>query len=190
MNKYPNPYASCQQVGKFELVSPENYKKIITNFWDKCREENQIIPSYTEYPDLKLPVRKTEDSAGYDFFLTQDVNLFSGQSIVIPTFIRCFIKHGWVLKLYPRSGLGFKYTMRLCNTVGIIDGDYYRSVTDGPDNEGHIMVKIVNEGRSSMHLKEGDRFCQGIFEMYGVTFSDDQDAKEERNGGIGSTGQV
>lgn len=176
------------QVGRFELVSKENYTQIISCL-DKQFSEEHILPQvYTEYENLKLPVRKTEDSAGYDFFLTQPVNLMTGQSILIPTFVRCFIKSGWMLKLYPRSGLGFKYNMKLANTVGIVDADYYWSVTDGPDNEGHIMVKIVNEGNSMIHLSKGERFCQGIFEMYGVTFTDDQDDHETRAGGIGSTG--
>ena len=44
----------------------------------------------------------------------------------------------WVLKCYPRSGLGFKYRLQLNNTVGIIDSDYFYS-----DNEGHIFSKIT-----------------------------------------------
>ncbi len=56
-----------------------------------------------------------------------------GETIKIPTGIRVKINDGWVLKLYPRSGLGFKFRVQMNNTVGIIDSDYYNS-----DNEGHI----------------------------------------------------
>jgi dUTP pyrophosphatase len=89
---------------------------------------------------------------------------------------------GWVLKLYPRSSLGFKYRLQLDNTVGIIDSDYYFS-----DNEGHIMSKITNDGHSGkeVELKAGTGFMQGIFVEFGVTFDDD--AQEARNGGFGST---
>lgn len=89
-----------------------------------------------------------------------------------------------MLKLYPRSGLGFKYRLRLNNTVGIIDSDYYNA-----DNEGHIFVKLTNESNDgkTLTLNAGDAFAQGVFVEYGITFDDDADAA--RHGGFGSTGK-
>ena len=88
----------------------------------------------------------------------------------------------WVLKLYPRSGLGFKYRLQLNNTVGIIDSDYFHS-----DNEGHIFAKITNDSNEDkvMRLELGDGFMQGIFVEYGITVDDE--VTEIRNGGFGST---
>ena len=88
----------------------------------------------------------------------------------------------WVLSLYPRSGLGFKYRMQLNNTVGIIDSDYYYS-----DNEGHIFVKVTNDTNEGkvITVEKGTGFVQGIFMEYGTTVDDD--ASEIRNGGFGST---
>ncbi len=65
---------------------------------------------------------------------------------------------GWVLKLYPRSGLGFKYRVQLNNTVGIIDSDYFHS-----DNEGHIFVKITNDSNERKNRMRGSRYriCAG-----------------------------
>ena len=88
------------------------------------------------YEGIKLPVRATSGSAGYDFFAPFDFILAPSQTIKIPTGIRCEIDEGWVLKIYPRSGLGFKFRLQLNNTVGIIDSDYFYS-----DNEGHIFIK-------------------------------------------------
>ena len=89
---------------------------------------------------------------------------------------------GWVLMLYPRSGLGFKYRLQLNNTVGIIDEDYFYS-----DNEGHIFAKITNDSNEgkTVSLKAGDGFMQGIFMQFGYTVNDD--TKDVRNGGFGST---
>lgn len=100
----------------------------------------------------------------------------------ILTGIRARIDDGWVLKIYPRSGLGFKYRLQLNNTVGIIDSDYY-----GSDNEGHIQIKLTNDSREGKRLevKEGTGFAQGIFLEYGITVDDE--TTEERNGGFGST---
>ena len=88
----------------------------------------------------------------------------------------------WVLKLYPRSGLGFKFRLQLNNTVGIIDSDYYYS-----DNEGHIFCRITNDSNEgkTVVINTGDGFCQGIFIEYGITIDDDADGI--RNGGFGST---
>ena len=135
------------------------------------------------YDKIILPVRATAGSAGYDIVTPQDVTLNPGESIRIPTGIRVRMEEGWVFQIYPRSGLGYKYRVQLDNTVGIIDSDYYFS-----DNEGHIQVKITNDGKEgkTLFLKSGERFCQGIFTEYGITYEDE--ATATRNGGFGSTG--
>lgn len=135
------------------------------------------------YDKIILPVRATAGSAGYDIVTPQDVTLNPGESIRIPTGIRVRMEEGWVFQIYPRSGLGYKYRIQLDNTVGIIDSDYYFS-----DNEGHIQVKITNDGKEgkTLFLKSGERFCQGIFTEYGITYDDE--ATATRNGGFGSTG--
>lgn len=135
------------------------------------------------YDKIILPVRATAGSAGYDIVTPQDVTLNPGESIRIPTGIRVRMEDGWVFQIYPRSGLGYKYRVQLDNTVGIIDSDYYFS-----DNEGHIQVKITNDGKEgkTLFLKSGERFCQGIFTEYGITYDDE--ATATRNGGFGSTG--
>ena len=94
------------------------------------------------------------------------------------------MEDGWVLKIYPRSGLGFKYRLQLNNTVGIIDSDYYHA-----SNEGHIFVKLTNDSNEgkTLTLAAGDAFAQGVFVEYGITFDDDADG--ERRGGFGSTGK-
>lgn len=130
-----------------------------------------------------MPERATVGSAGYDFYSPLDFVLEPGQTIKIPTGIRAKIEDGWVLMIFPRSGLGFKFRIQLNNTVGIIDSDYY-----GSDNEGHIFIKITNDSNEgkTLSLKKGDGFAQGVFLPYGVT-SDDE-AAALRNGGFGSTG--
>ena len=84
--------------------------------------------------------------------------------------------------IYPRSSIGFKYQVGLANTTGIIDSDYYNG-----DNEGHIMVKLVNHGDKVFSVNEGEKIVQGIFLQYGITVDDD--ANGERKGGLGSTGK-
>jgi dUTP pyrophosphatase len=131
---------------------------------------------------LELPRRATRGSAGYDFFAPFSFSLPPGTTIKIPTGIRVEMEEDWVLKLYPRSGLGFKYRLQMNNTVGIIDSDYFYS-----DNEGHIFVKITNDSNEgkTVEVKSGTGFVQGIFLEYGITVDDDTEGV--RNGGFGST---
>ena len=71
--------------------------------------------------------RATTGSAGYDFFAPESFTLVPHETILIPTGIRVMIEDGWVLSLYPRSGLGFRHRLQLDNTVGIIDSDYFEA---------------------------------------------------------------
>lgn len=165
-----------KKIAKFLKVSFEEFKK---GFSD-CFEDQENILNI--YENINLPKRATVGSAGYDFYLPCDLKLQPGETVKIPTGIRVRIDEGWVLKLYPRSGLGFKFRLQLNNTVGIIDSDYFNS-----DNEGHIFAKITNDSNEekTLELKQGDAFMQGIFVEFGIV--EDDDAEGVRNGGFGST---
>lgn len=134
------------------------------------------------YESVCLPKRATSGSAGYDFYAPMSLVVRPGETVTVPTGIRVRMEDGWVLKLYPRSGLGFKFRLQLNNTVGIIDSDYYYS-----DNEGHIFIKISNDcyEDKTVTIAAGEAFAQGIFVEYGITLDDDATAC--RNGGFGST---
>lgn len=175
-----------KRIAQFEKVSRERFFAD----WQDCfgdqkntaEETAGAMDASEAYDGLRLPRRATSGSAGYDFFLPCALVLAPGETIKIPTGIRVRMDEGWVCKLYPRSGLGFKFRLQLNNTVGIIDSDYY-----GSDNEGHILARITNDSNENrtVDLEPGDAFMQGVFVEYGITFDDD--ASEVRNGGLGST---
>lgn len=129
--------------------------------------------------DVKLPARATSGSAGYDFYAPCDLTLPAGGELIVETGLRVKIEEGWFLMILPRSGSGFKYGVRLANTAGVIDSDYFNA-----DNEGHIMIKLVG-GSRDYSVKKGEAFAQGIFLPYGVTVDDD--CAGVRRGGFGST---
>lgn len=166
-----------KRIAQFEKVSIDNFVKSWTDEFS-----TDSITAENIYNGIALPKRATSGSAGYDIYSPVDFVIKPGETVKIPTGIRCRIDDGWVLKIYPRSGLGFKYRLQLNNTVGIIDSDYYYS-----DNEGHIFIKITNDSNENktVEIKAGTGFAQGIFVEYGITFDDD--AAGIRNGGFGST---
>ena len=198
-----------EKIGLFEKVSFEQYYADWVKLFGNEAADEEIV--FGIYEDIKLPVRSTEKSAGYDFFAPFGFTLEKGSNIVIPTGIRVYLDDDAYLALHPRSGMGFKARLMLANTTGIIDADYWLS-----DNEGHIMAKIcydgiepactINMDRDSntsgimfntqrpkdnifykpLVILQGDRFVQGILNTYGIT--DDDVATGIRNGGEGSTG--
>ena len=131
------------------------------------------------YADIKLPARATRGSAGYDIFAPYDFLLPAGGELVVETGLRVRIDEGWFLMILPRSGSGFKYGVRLANTAGIIDSDYFNA-----DNEGHIKIKLVG-GNADFNVKKGTAFAQAIFVPFGLT--EDDECGADRRGGFGST---
>ena len=163
---------------KFYKVSYEQFEEGFLDY--NANASKEII--HNIYNELKLPKRATKGSAGYDFYTPIDVYLKPGETLKIPTGIRCEMNERWVLMIYPRSGLGFKYRLQLNNTVGVIDSDYFYS-----DNEGDIFIKITNDSNEGkiVDVKKGQGIAQGIFMQYGIV--EDDDVSELRNGGFGST---
>ena len=151
---------------KFEKISKSEFLKDVPD---------------ANYDDIILPKRSTLNSAGYDFYSVISFTLSPGERRVIPTGIKVSMNSNEFLSIYIRRSLGFKWNIRMCNQVGIIDADYYNN----SENEGHIFVCLMNEGDKVLEIKKGDRIVQGIFMPFLIT--DDDKTTDIRMGGIGST---
>lgn len=156
---------------KFEKVSFKQFKKDITNNKDLYNEYN-------------LPIRKTKYSAGYDFEAITDIILKPNETLKIGTGIKVKMENDDMLMLVVRSSMGFKYNVRLCNQVGIIESDYYNN----KDNEGHIWVRLQNHGNENFIIKKGETYIQGIFTKF-LMIDDEEIIEKERVGGFGSTNE-
>lgn len=134
-----------------------------------------------DYDNIKLPVRQTKGSAGYDFYAPYSFSIEPGARQEVHSGVKCKIKNGWVLTIHGRSSLGTK-GIRLTTTVGIIDSDYYSN----PTNDGEIHLGLWNTTDKMVSFKQGDRIAQGIFLPFGIT-ENDEPLTQERVGGFGST---
>lgn len=190
------------KVAKFEKVPLEEFiKEMSKTFSPDVFPSNQLKEMWE---NIRLPQRATHDSAGYDFFAPFSFTLAPGSSIKIPTGIRAvFTNPDWGLFIYPRSGIGFKTGIRLTNTVGIIDADYFTA-----ENTGHILIKLdypanpavptflqkfgkaLGINRKDIEISVKKAFAQGVFLPYGITIDDDDYEKENRCGGIGSSDSI
>lgn len=156
---------------KFEIISINQFNK---DFKD----------TDTKYDDIIIPKRSTKFSAGYDFYMPYDLTIKKNEVVLIPTGIKVMLNSDEFLGIYIRSSLGFKYNLRMCNQVGIIDSDYYNNSS----NEGHIFVKLKNEGDNDIILKKYDRYVQGIIQKYYIV-DNEKEVEDIRVGGIGSSGR-
>lgn len=147
---------------KFEKISFEQFKKDV----------GDDIELYKEY---SLPKRETKYAAGYDFYSLFDFTLKPGEILKLSTGVKADMMSDEVLFLVDRSGMGFKYNIRMCNQVGVIDKDYYNN----KNNEGHIFFRLQNEGNKDWVIKKGEGIGQGIFMKY-LTCEDEYNNFKER----------
>lgn len=158
------------------------FEQISQKQWDN--DFNNILETHqVDYPKHQLPKRGSKNSAGYDFFSPINEIIPAHGTAKIPTGVKAYMQSDEVLMIYPRSSIGFKTNIRLSNTTGVIDSDYYNN----PDNEGHMWIKFYNPTDEDYHIFIGDKIAQGIFTKFLVT--DDDNADQDRTGGLGSTGK-
>ena len=153
----------------FEKISFEQFKK-------------DIVDDISLYEEYTLPKRATKSAGGYDFYALYDYTLAPGEIKKIPTGIKANMEEDEILLLLDRSSMGFKYNVRFCNQVGVIDADYYNN----SNNEGHMWITIQNEGTEDYVVKKGDGMCQGIFIKY-LKVDNEEEVNTTRSGGFGST---
>ncbi len=156
---------------KFEKISYDQFKK-------------DVVDDMNIYNAYKLPIRKTKNSAGYDFFLINDIVLKPNEVLKIPTGLKVIMNEDEMLMIIVRSGVGFKYNLRLTNQVGIIESDYYNNIS----NEGHMWISVQNHGDKELKFEKGNSLCQGIFVKF-LAVDNEEFVDTKRTGGIGSTGK-
>ena len=143
----------------------------------------EVVSAFEEQ-NINLPTRKTTESAGYDIECAEAVTLEPNQVVLVPTGLKAFMAYDEYLAIHIRSSMAIKRKLALVNSTGIIDSDYYNN----EENEGHIMIALLNFGNEPVTLEKGERVAQGIFSKYLITYDDD--ATGVRTGGIGSTGTM
>lgn len=136
------------------------------------------------YADIQLPTRNDHRSAGYDFYLPQDVILLPGRKTLIWLDVKAYMQEDEVLEIYPRSSIGIKQGIMLSNTVGIIDASYY----ENEGNDGNIGLSLLNTSGVGVELKKGERVAQGVFKKF-LTVDNDEPLNDVRKGGMGSSGK-
>lgn len=97
------------------------------------------------------PYLGSEEAAGIDLRAnSREQFIEAGKEYHFSTGVAFTITRGWVGLVFPRSGLGCKYKLRLCNTVGVIDSDYRGE------------VKVICTFEESFWLEAYERIAQMV----------------------------
>jgi dUTP pyrophosphatase len=148
----------------------------------------ELVSKYNNETIL-MPKRATKKSACYDIFNNtgNDIILQPGQlSDAISTKIKSYMLDDEVLMAYVRSGHGFKYSVKLANSVGVIDCDYYNN----EKNEGEIFIKLHNQGDKELVIKSNEAMAQFMFIKYLLADDDNFIDGDIRKDGFGSTSSI
>lgn len=133
-------------------------------------------------PDLPLPERATEGSAGYDVRSADpDFVLAPGERRLVGTGLAFAVPPGFEIQVRPRSGMALRYGVTIPNSPGTIDSDY----------RGELRVIIQNGGTQPVPIARGERIAQLVFARYEApTLLEvpSLDDTQRGPGGFGSTG--
>lgn len=143
----------------------------------------EVVQNFKD-KNINIPTRKTNKSAGYDIEAGEDKLIKAGEISVIATGLKAYMQDDEYLGIHIRSSLAFTKHLNLINSQGVIDADYYNN----EDNEGHIMIGLINFGQEDVKISKGMRIAQGIFYKF-LTIDNEEDINIVRNGGFGSTGE-
>ena len=183
------------------IVTPENFERLVEeriaelgDLVDAKEIETgrftrgfEVVADWArKHPDATpvIPKRKTSQAMAYDFTALETVTINPGEEHHFMTDIKAYMKANECLVINVRSSIGFKKKLMLVNTQGWIDADF----CDNPDNDGNIGICLKNLGTEPQTIEAGERIAQGAFFNFLSKDNDDADEKEERTGGIGSTG--
>lgn len=176
----------------------------------------EIIEAYKD-KNINIPCRATDYSAGYDIEAAEDtiipsiwnqmkwatapmlpkecVSLKEAKTLLnelglsatkVPTGLKVYVEPHEYLKIVDRSSIGVNNLLIMPHGEGIIDNDY----VDNKDNEGHILIALINLAPFDILIKKGEKIAQGIINRYRVMDNDDLisiEERPERQGGFGST---
>ena len=163
--------------------------------------------------DFNLPVRKTRNSAGYDFEVAEDICIptwtsqlmalakatpqpkepysleemaaLTKQTKAKPTLVSTGIKCHLEEGYYLELSVRSSTPLKYWIILANSVGIIDADYCDNPDNEGEIFFQVINMSPFDIYLKKGDIIGQGIIKRYEVT--DDDKAEGLRQGGFGST---
>lgn len=145
----------------------------------------KIHYTYIEPFEGRVPLKTTRGAANFDLYAAEECLLWPHQLVAISTGLKMAVPEGFVLEIYPRSGLVLKHGITVANSPGQVDSDY----------RGEVKVLLYNLGTHERpyRVRKGDRIAQCrivpvVDQDFHWVLPEDLDETERGEGGFGSTG--
>lgn len=165
----------------FLIIMIEESVKSLKQMIEALRERVYVKVLKTN-PDAILPTYAHPTDAGADVYALEDTEIKPGETTIVKTGLKVAIPEGYMIQIYPRSGMSLKTSLRIANAVGIVDSSY----------RGEIGVLMNNIGTETQKINKGDRIAQMIVmpaPMIAWTEVDSLDVTSRGEGGFGSSGK-
>lgn len=152
-----------------------------------CKSNNVSVDIKLLTDSAKIPKYSNNGDACFDFYADEMMELRMGMtSVTVGTGVSMAIPEGYVLLLFPRSGISKDTPLRISNCVGVIDSGYRGEIKVLYDN-------IYTQGGKRYYcINKGDRIAQGmIIPRPQAVFNVVNELSETSrgDGGFGSSGK-
>lgn len=128
-----------------------------------------------------MPIRATEDSAGFDLVSAVNSKIEPFETKLISAGIKIELEKGYEAQIRPRSGLALKKNVTVLNSPGTIDSDF----------RGTVGIIMTNLGKDDFHIFQGDRIAQMVIQKVPeveLSIVNELSETDRGEGGFGSTG--
>jgi len=143
-----------------------------------------LIPTICEDDEL-IPMYGSKGASGADVRanISENFEIESGATALIPTGISFEIPEGYEIQVRPRSGLALKHAITVLNTPGTIDSDY----------RGELKIILINHGKQTFIVEPKMRIAQIVLAKVAIADFDKAhvlSSSERGSGGFGHTGII
>lgn len=133
-------------------------------------------------PGAVIPCYAHPTDGGMDITCPLDVVIPAGKTVIVPTGLKVAVPEGWMLLVFPRSGMSAKTGLRVANSPGLIDAGY----------RDEVGIILHNTGETDYALAAGSRIAQFVLvartETRFIPTDSVAEIGDDRGGGFGHTG--
>ena len=109
------------------------------------------VKYYSESDNCKTPIKATVDSAGYDLYAAEDVDILPRSNALVSLDLRIAILTGFFRKIFSRAELFVRH--KITAKAGVIDPGY----------RGVVYVLLSNHSDEKFSVRIGQRIAQVVF---------------------------
>jgi dUTP pyrophosphatase len=144
------------------------------------------------HPDAVIPQYAHKGDSGFDLVAVEDVLIWMGETVLVPTGLAFEVPRGYEMQIRPRSGISLKTGLRIPNAPATIDSgfrgevkvifentnnnlDSFVNYTKGLINGGYLVMDVLGETEVGEDffdnspcvpylIRKGDRIAQGVIQ--------------------------